>query len=75
MRFILTASAEARFENVQIGGVDMRLAEGSELADIELRFPNGRAWLEKGGFGVTSREPTCSRRVRMPAEGPGNRQA
>ena len=48
--FILTASAVARFGNVQMG-VNMRLADEKDLAGIELRYPDGRAWAGEGGFG------------------------
>ncbi|MBA2934845.1 GFA family protein [Sphingomonas sp. CGMCC 1.13654] len=41
--FTLTASAIAKFGNVTMG-VNMALAEESDLAGIELRFPDGRAW-------------------------------
>lgn len=47
--FVLTASAVARFGNGVIG-VNMRLADESDLAGIELRFPDGRAWAGEGGF-------------------------
>ncbi|MBU6420019.1 MAG: GFA family protein [Proteobacteria bacterium] len=48
--FVLTESAVAKFGNVQMG-VNMRLADETDLAGIELRFPDGRAWPGKGGFG------------------------
>ena len=48
--FILTASAIAKFSNVQMG-VNMRLADEKDLTGIELRFPDGRAWPGKGAFG------------------------
>ena len=48
--FILTASAVSKFGNVQMG-VNMRLADEKDLAGIELRYPDGRAWSGKGGFG------------------------
>ncbi len=48
--FVLTESAVAKFGNVQMG-VNMRLADETDLTGIELRFPDGRAWLGKGGFG------------------------
>jgi hypothetical protein len=47
--FILTASAISKFGNVQLG-VNMRLADEKDLAGIELRYPNGRAWPGHGGF-------------------------
>jgi hypothetical protein len=48
--FILTASAVSTFGNVQMG-VNMRLADETDLAGIELRYPDGRAWSGKGAFG------------------------
>jgi hypothetical protein len=48
--FILTSSAIAKFGNSQTG-VNLRLADESDLARIELRYPDGRAWSGKGGFG------------------------
>ena len=47
--FTLTASAVGKFGNVQLG-VNMRLVDESELAGIELRYPDGQAWPGKGGF-------------------------
>ena len=48
--FTLTASAISRFGDSQLG-VNMRLADEKDLAGIELRYPDGRAWSGKGGFG------------------------
>ncbi len=48
--FILTASAVSKFGDVQLG-VNMRLADEADLAGIELRYPDGRAWQGKGAFG------------------------
>jgi hypothetical protein len=48
--FVLTASAIAKFGNVQMG-VNARLADEQDLAGIELRYPDGRAWPGKGDFG------------------------
>ncbi len=48
--FILTERAAARFGNSLLG-VNMRLAEESELAGVELRYPDGRAWSGEGCFG------------------------
>lgn len=53
--FVLTASAVAKFGNVQMG-VNTRLADEADLAGIELRYPDGRAWDGAGGFGYV-REP------------------
>ena len=47
--FGLTESAQAKHGNV-LTGVNMRLAEESDLTGIELRFPDGRAWSGEGGF-------------------------
>lgn len=41
--FTLTPSAIARFGNVQLG-VNMLLAAEADLAGVELRYPDGRAW-------------------------------
>jgi hypothetical protein len=41
--FTLTESAISKFGNVQMG-VNMSLADESDLVGIELRYPNGRAW-------------------------------
>jgi hypothetical protein len=48
--FALTAAAAAKFGNT-LTGVNMRLADEDELAGIELRFPDGRAWAGEGEFG------------------------
>ena len=47
--FTLTASAVAKFGNVQMG-VNMRLADATDLIGIELRYPDGRAWPGEGAF-------------------------
>ena len=47
--FVLTPGAVAKFGNVQMG-VNMRLADEADLAGIELRYPDGRAWPGEGGF-------------------------
>lgn len=47
--FNLTASAVARFGNTVLG-VNMSLADERDLAGIELRFPDGRAWAGAGEF-------------------------
>jgi hypothetical protein len=36
-------------------GVNMRLADESDLAGIELRYPDGQAWSGEGAFGYFSR--------------------
>jgi hypothetical protein len=48
--FVLTANAVAKHGNVLMG-VNMRLADESDLAGIELRYPDGRAWSGEGAFG------------------------
>lgn len=53
--FVLTESAIAKFGNVQMG-VNMLLAEESDLAGIELRYPDGRNWSGGAEFGYV-REP------------------
>src|ERR1700761_6791062 len=47
--FTLTPSAVAKFGNVQLG-VNVRLARESDLAGIELRYPDGQVWSGEGGF-------------------------
>ncbi len=47
--FVLTANAVARFGN-SLMGVNMRLADERDLAGIELRYPDGRAWSGEGDF-------------------------
>jgi hypothetical protein len=47
--FVLTPGAAAKFGN-SLMGVNMWLAEPSELAGIELRYPDGRAWPGEGDF-------------------------
>lgn len=48
--FVLTESAAAKFGN-SLMGVNMRLADEGDLAGIELRYPDGRAWAGEGCFG------------------------
>jgi hypothetical protein len=47
--FTLTPSAISKFGNVQLG-VNMRLADENDLAGIELRYPDGKAWPGHGRF-------------------------
>jgi hypothetical protein len=47
--FNLTASAIAKFGNTMMG-VNMRLADERDLAGVELRYPDGRAWTGEGAF-------------------------
>ena len=51
--FTLTPSAIARFGN-SLMGVNLRLADESDLAGLELRYPDGRAWAGEGGFSYVS---------------------
>ena len=53
--FALTEGAVAKFGNTMMG-VNMRLADESDLAGIELRYPDGRGWAGDGEFGYV-REP------------------
>jgi len=48
--FVLTESAVAKFGDTLIG-VNMRLADESDFAGVELRYPDGRAWPGTGDFG------------------------
>ncbi|AEG48701.1 glutathione-dependent formaldehyde-activating GFA [Sphingobium chlorophenolicum L-1] len=47
--FNLTASAAAKFGNTLMG-VNMLLADERDLAGLELRFPDGKAWTGDGEF-------------------------
>jgi hypothetical protein len=47
--FVLTESAAAK-HGYSLMGVNMRLADEGDLAGVELRFPDGRAWKGEGGF-------------------------
>ena len=47
--FILTESAVSKFGNTMMG-VNMLLADEGDLAGVELRFPDGRAWPGAGEF-------------------------
>lgn len=47
--FVLTESTNAAFGN-GVMGVNLRLADEAELAGIELRYPDGRAWDGAGEF-------------------------
>ena len=53
--FVLTPSAVAKFGNT-LKGVNLRLADESVLAGVELRYPDGRAWSGEGEVGYV-REP------------------
>lgn len=48
--FTLTESTIARFGN-SLTGVNLWLADESDLAGIELRFPDGSRWSGEGDFG------------------------
>lgn len=47
--FTLTEAAAAKFGNTLMG-VNMWLADEHDLADIELRYPDGKAWPGEGDF-------------------------
>lgn len=47
--FVLTASAIAKFGNA-VMGANMLLADERDLAGVELRFPDGRAWPGEGDY-------------------------
>jgi hypothetical protein len=47
--FKLTASAVSKFGNTMMG-VNMLLAEETDLSGVELRFPDGQAWPGAGEF-------------------------
>jgi hypothetical protein len=53
--FVLTENAVARFGNTLMG-VNMGLADERDLAGVELRYPDGKAWSGEGAFGYV-REP------------------
>ena len=48
--FVLTEGAVAKFGNT-VMGVNMWLADPRDLAGLELRYPDGRAWSGEGAFG------------------------
>ncbi len=54
--FTLTESAVAQYGDVQLG-VNMLLAEESDLAGVELRYPDGQAWSGGADFGYV-RKPS-----------------
>lgn len=60
--FTLTRSAVARFGNSQMG-VNMRLAEESDLDGVELRYPDGQAW-SGGEFGYVREAHMIGQRAR-----------
>ena len=47
--FVLTPSAVSRFGN-SVMGVNMGVADESDLTGVELRYPDGQAWSGEGGF-------------------------
>jgi len=53
--FTLAQWVVEKFGN-SLMGVNMRLADEADLAGMELRFPDGRAWSGEGDFGYV-REP------------------
>lgn len=48
--FRMTAAAVAKHGDV-MAGVNMGLADDADLAGIELRYPDGKAWSGEGAFG------------------------
>jgi hypothetical protein len=48
--FRMTAGAVAKHGDV-MAGVNMGLAEEVELAGVEVRYPDGKAWIGEGPFG------------------------
>ena len=60
--FVLTAQAVTKHGNV-VMGVNMRLADESDLAGVELRYPDGRAWSGEGGFGYVQEARILGRRA------------
>ncbi|MET1110751.1 MAG: aldehyde-activating protein [Allosphingosinicella sp.] len=61
--FVLTESAAEKHGNV-VMGVNMRLADESDLAGIELRFPDGRGWAGEGCFGYVQEPRILGRSAR-----------
>lgn len=53
--FTLTPAAIAKHGNTMLG-VNMWLAEPSDLSGLEVQFPDGRSWSGEGPFGFV-REP------------------
>jgi hypothetical protein len=53
--FVLTEGAVSKFGNT-LTGVNMWLADESDLRGVEVRYPDGQAWSGVGGFGYV-REP------------------
>ena len=47
--FLLNEATIAKFGNTMLG-VNMRLADERDLAGVELRYPDGRAWSGEGEF-------------------------
>lgn len=47
--FVLTPSAASKFGN-SLMGVNVRLTDEENLAGVELRYPDGRAWSGEGDF-------------------------
>ncbi len=60
--FTLTPAAAAKFGNTLMG-VNMRLADESDLAGIELRYPDGQAWSGAGEFAYVREATTLGRRA------------
>ena len=60
--FVLTASAASRF-GANLMGVNMRLVDERDLAGVELRYPDGRAWSGEGDFGYVREARIIGRRA------------
>ncbi len=60
--FELTDAAIAKFGNTMLG-VNMRLADESDLQGVELRYPDGRAWSGEGEFGYVREPRTLGQRT------------
>jgi hypothetical protein len=60
-----TESARSKFGNVQTG-VNMSLADESDLVGIELRYPDGRAWSGGADFGYVWEPRVIGQSVKVP---------
>lgn len=63
--FTLTESAISKFGNVQTG-VNMLLANKSNLTGIELRYPDGPAWSGRANFGYVQEARVIGESVPWP---------
>ncbi|MDV3257414.1 MAG: aldehyde-activating protein [Sphingomonas sp.] len=60
--FVLTEKAVSKFGNSLLG-VNMWLAEPSDLEGIELRFPDGKSWSGEGEFSYVREARTLGARA------------